>query len=410
MAMTGQHPSTENSKAMVKDTLFEQARSLFRTMVDHAVPGCDERWCAERSSIVLEEVRSTGTYVHTAAELTFGARLAWYHSNRCIARHLWRTLDVFDAREVTDLAGVVGSLERHMAHAFNKGRIRSAITVFAPRSTGEDRVRMGNHQLVRYAGFPGPDDTVTGDPHSVAFTTHCLERGWEPLHRGRFTPLPWCIWIHGREMPPHDVFSLRPELLREVRLSHPEAAFFKELGLRWYALPFLADMALVIGGVTYPCAPFNGFYMGTEVGARNLADADRYNMLPAIAEGFGWDISDDRSMWRDRALVELNRAVLHSFDAAGVRMGDHHALGASFSAFCTAEERKERKVTGDWAWLVPPVSGALSPLFHRSFDDAVCRHTNYFQQAQPGTAAATPSSVAVCPYHLRYGQAGEARS
>ena len=27
-------------------------------------------------------------------------------------------------------------------------------------------------------------------------------------------------------------------------------------------------------------APFNGWYMGTEIGARNLADADRYDLLP----------------------------------------------------------------------------------------------------------------------------------
>ncbi|MEX1132585.1 MAG: nitric oxide synthase oxygenase [Flavobacteriales bacterium] len=389
--------------------LEDQALAFFRAMLDHGAPGADTSWYAQRSAAVLAEIASTGTYVHTAAELTFGARLAWYHSNRCIARHLWRTLEVFDARHVTDHAGVVAHLERHMDHAFNRGRIRSAITVFAPRSKGPtgigaDRVRMGNHQLVRYAGFKGPHESVVGDPSSVAFTTHCIERGWEPVHHVRYTPLPWCIWIDGREMPPHDIFRLRPELLNEVKISHPEAPFFADLDLRWYAVPFLADMALVIGGVVYPCAPFNGFYMGTEIGARNLADADRYDMLPAIADGFGWDRSDERSMWRDRAMLELNRAVLHSFDAAGVRIGDHHALGSSFAAFCTAEEKKERKVTGDWTWLVPPVSGSLSPLFHRSFDDAVCSHTNFFLHAPPGQVVAEPEPVAACPYHLKQGR------
>lgn len=391
-------------------SLIEQARAFLRTMVEHELPGADEHWYTERTAAVRAEITATGSYVHTPAELTFGARLAWYHSNRCIARHLWRTLEVFDARHVTDHAGVVDHLERHVEYAYNRGRIRSAITVFAQRTNvpGDsvpDRVRMGNHQLVRYAGFKAPVGGIIGDPHSEAFTSHCLDKGWSPGHRGPFTPLPWCIWIDGREMPPHDIFRLRPELLNEVKLSHPEAPFFADLGLRWYAVPFLADMALVIGGVVYPCAPFNGFYMGTEIGARNLADADRYNMLPAIADGFGWDRSDERSLWRDRAMVELNRAVLHSFDAAGVRIGDHHALGSSFGAFCKAEEKKDRTVTGDWTWLVPPVSGSLSPLFHRSFDGAICGHTNYFLQPSPGAGHAPPKPVASCPYHLGGGAA-----
>ena len=66
-------------------------------------------------------------------------------------------------------------------------------------------------------------------------------------------------------------------------------------------------MCLEIGGVCYPAAPFNGWYMGTEIGARNLADHDRYNQLPEIAARMGLDTARDRSLWRDQALVELNR-------------------------------------------------------------------------------------------------------
>lgn len=393
----------QRNTAMTTDTLLMHASAFLRSMVEHGLPGADDDWFRGRREEVRAEIAATGTYTHSLNELTFGARLAWYNSNRCIARHLWRTLEVIDARDVTDHAGVVGHLESHVEQAFNKGRIRSMVTVFAPRTTGPDRVRLGNHQLMRYAGFRGPDGDVTGDPHSVDFTAHCIDKGWSPVARGRFTPLPWCIWVDGRETPPHDIFQLRPELLNEVRISHPEAPFFASLDLRWYAVPILADMALVIGGVVYPFAPFNGFYMGTEIGARNLADSTRYDMLPAIADGFGWDRSDERSLWRDRAMVELNRAVLHSFDTAGVQIGDHHALGSSFGAFCKAEEKKERTVTGDWSWLVPPLSGSLSPLFHRSFDGDVCRHTNYFQQSSPGGSAAAPGLAAGCPYHLHTG-------
>ena len=63
---------------------------------------------------------------------------------------------------------------------------------------------------------------------------------------------------------------------------------------------------LEIGGIMYTAAPFNGWYMGTEIGARNLADEGRYNKLPLIAKLMGQDTSSETTLWRDRALVELN--------------------------------------------------------------------------------------------------------
>src|SRR5256885_17266108 len=35
---------------------------------------------------VRHEIEATGTYRHTAAELEFGARVAWRNSSRCIGR------------------------------------------------------------------------------------------------------------------------------------------------------------------------------------------------------------------------------------------------------------------------------------------------------------------------------------
>ena len=67
---------------------------------------------------------------------------------------------------------------------------------------------------------------------------------------------------------------------------------------------------LVVAQVT--AAPFNGWYMGTEIGARNLADHDRYNMLPMIAHHMGLDTTTERSLWRDRALVDAFVAVAKS--------------------------------------------------------------------------------------------------
>jgi nitric-oxide synthase len=75
-------------------------------------------------------------------------------------------------------------------------------------------------------------------------------------------------------------------------------------------------MKLEVGGIHYNAAPFNGWYMGTEIGARNLADTDRYNVLEKVAAIMGLDTERNTSLWKDKALVELNTAVLHSYKNA----------------------------------------------------------------------------------------------
>lgn len=59
--------------------------------------------------------------------------------------------------------------------------------------------------------------------------------------------------------------------------------WFGELGLRWYALPAVSNMLLEIGGLEFPAAPFNGWYMSSEIGTRNLCDSHRYNLLQVSA-------------------------------------------------------------------------------------------------------------------------------
>ncbi len=44
----------------------------------------------------------------------------------------------------------------------------------------------------------------------------------------------------------------------------------------------------------------------------------RFNMCAKVAAAMNLDITDDASMWRDRAIVELDVAVMHSFRQAGM--------------------------------------------------------------------------------------------
>jgi nitric-oxide synthase len=328
---------------------------------------------ARRIAAAHAAIADSGTYRHTTDELTFGARVAWRNANRCIGRLYWHALRVRDRRDVTDAEGVAEACADHLREATRGGRIRALITVLAPDQPGRPGPRIWNEQLIRYAGYRRPDGRVTGDPRNAGITELARRLGWPGGPGTPFDVLP--LVIQGIDDKPR-WFALPDDAVLEVPLAHPEYTWWRGLGLRWHAVPALANMCLEIGGICYPAAPFNGWYMGTEIGARNLADADRYDLLPHIADRLGLDTRSDRSLWKDRALVELNRSVLHSFDRAGVTVTDHHTESRRFLAHLGREERRGRSVGADWSWIVPPISGSATPVFHRTYE-AVERHPAY---------------------------------
>ncbi|MGW4893392.1 nitric oxide synthase oxygenase [Kitasatospora sp. NPDC004240] len=320
---------------------------------------------APRLRAIAEEIERTGTYGHTPAELAYGARLAWRNAARCIGRLYWRSLIVRDLRHLSSADAIAEECFEHLRLAANGGRIRPVVSVFAPDRPGRPAARIVNQQLIRYAGHPAPDGGWTGDPAGGRLGERARDLGWKGGEE-RFEVLPLLVQERAGEQPRW--YGLPDDTTLEVALSHPEHGWFAELGLRWYAVPAISDMTLEIGGIRYPAAPFNGWYMGTEIGARNLADADRYDMLGTVAERLGLDTSSPRTLWRDRALVELNVAVLHSFQEAGVTIADHHTESERFLKHVAQEERLGRPTPADWSWIVPPVSGGLTPVYHRYYD------------------------------------------
>ncbi len=64
------------------------------------------------------------------------------------------------------------------------------------------------------------------------------------------------------------------ESIKEVEISHLDIFEFSQLELKWYRVLLISDMLLEVSGIEYKMASFNGWYTGTEVGARNLADED----------------------------------------------------------------------------------------------------------------------------------------
>jgi nitric-oxide synthase len=339
---------------------------------------------------VKREIELTGTYEHTFVELEHGARMAWRNSNRCIGRLFWDKLRVRDERHITGSANIAESLFRHIETATNGGKIIPTLTVYRPSQPDKPDIRIWNHQLIRYAGYE-TEQGIVGDPISLQLTKLCRRLGWGS--RGSdYDVLPLVIESDGRTPM---LFSIPEKIVKQVDIDHPDIEGFAALGLRWYAVPIIADMMLSIGGIRYTAAPFNGWYMGTEIGARNFADTFRYNKLPEVAELMGLDRSSETTLWKDRALIELNAAVLYSFRRDGVSIVDHHTAAAQFKLFEERERKAGRELTGDWTWLIPPLSPAATHIFHSSYENRVVK-PNFF--AQEKKYASRPG-IGGCPFH-----------
>jgi len=313
------------------------------------------RWVDVQRSIAV-----TGSYEHTYDELAFAVRVAWRNSNRCLGRDFWQRIDVRDMRHLETEEEMFAAVREHIVAATNHGELRPTITIFK-----QDGRRIWNPHFFRYAGYEQEDGKILGDSAQLALTKEALRLGWSPEGRTQFDYLPIIIQLPGRQPR---WFSLPEDLILEVPIEHPNYPWFAEIGLKWYALPAVTNMALDAGGIQYTAAPFNGFYMGTEIGARNFGDATRYNLLPLVGAKMGLDTTNERSLWRDRAAIEMNIAVLHSYARKGVRMLDHHALTDSFMRFAESERACGRKVQVDRDYIVPPISGSLTATFHASFD------------------------------------------
>nr|AJA40861.1 nitric oxide synthase egg isoform [Philanthus triangulum] len=310
---------------------------------------------------VQKEVFSIGTYQLTETELVFGAKLAWRNAARCIGRIQWSKLQVFDCRYVTTTSGMFEALCNHIKYSTNKGNIRSAITIFPQRIDGKHDYRVWNQQLISYAGYKNPDGTIIGDPANVEFTELCIKLGWRGA-RTRFDVLPLVLSANGHDP---DYFDIPSELVLEVPLSHPTYDWFEKLDLKWFAVPAVSGMVFDCGGLEFTAAPFNGWYMSTEIGARDLCDVQRYNLLETIATHMGLDTRTSTSLWKDKAMVEANLAVLHSFQMKNVTIVDHHTASESFMKHYENEMRLRNGCPADWLWIVPPISGSATPVFHQ---------------------------------------------
>ncbi|XP_075969287.1 nitric oxide synthase-like [Anticarsia gemmatalis] len=315
----------------------------------------------QRINEIKEEIDKTGTYQLHYVELVFGAKTAWRNATRCIGRATWRNLTFLDCRSVTTATGMFDALCRHIKYSTNKGNINSAISIFPQRTDGKHDYRIWNPQLIGYAGYRQPDGSVIGDPARVEFTEVCKKLGW----KGEGTAwdiLPLVLSADGKAP---EYFDIPREIIMEVEMEHPKYDWFKELGMRWYAVPAVSNMRLDCGGIEFTATAFNGWYMSTEIACRTFCDINRFNMIETVASHMGLDVGANPPIWKDKALVEVNVAVIHSFQRDQVTIIDHHTASETFMNHLKNENRVRGGCPADWIWIVPPMSSSLTPVFHQ---------------------------------------------
>jgi len=379
----GADPVQRRLRRLSRAERIDEAVQFVREFArETALPDAARR---RRETDVVRALRRDGQYDHTPDELAVGARLAWRNHARCIGRLWWKSLEVVDCRQITDPAHLAGHMFEHMKAAGGDGRIRSRISIFAPARPGQSPTTIESSQILQYAGYLMPEGAIVGDRKNIEFTRTVMSLGWVPPEpRGQFDLLP--LLIRGEDGRRY-IFDIPADIRIDVAITHPEHPALSDLQLRWYAVPCVSNMILTIGGIDYPCAPFNGHYMGTEIASRNLADTRRYDLLPAVAAAFGLDARKKADpLWRDRALTELNHAVLSSFRTAGFEMVDHHTASEQFMEFVKLEQKEGRFVSADWSWIVPPQASSACPVFHLPMNDRLAVPNFFVSRAIDGNA------------------------
>ncbi len=159
-----------------------------------------------------------------------------------------------------------------------------------------------------------PDGSVLGDPEQLGFTTRLIAMGWRPpspltafdlrrcSSRSRFCAATLRDPAGGRSRG-----AFATSLAGLVRPSRPEVA----------CAAAVSDMIFEAEECATQRRPSADSTWGRR-SVRAISVIPTLHLLPVVAAHMGLDISCHASLWKDRALVELNQAVLHSFREDGL--------------------------------------------------------------------------------------------
>ena len=253
-----------------------------------------------------------------------------------------------DCRDVLDPNAVFREVTNHIRLASSGPNIVSVMTVFRERQTNEHwGMRFWSSQYYRYAGYVDEiNGEVLGDPANVSLTSYLMKEGlWKPPEiKTAFDMLPLVLKIPNIDTP--FVYSLPTDSIHEITIEHPRYSKVKKLGLKWCSIPAITNFKLNLGGIDYPCVPFNGWFLSTEI-VRNLIE--RYNCALNVAKAIGIDTND--ALLVSKVSEELETAVLYSFEKNKYTIVDPIGVGKSFLTHCQREADMGRECPAQWSWI-----------------------------------------------------------
>lgn len=264
------------------------------------------------------------------------------------SRIAWNTLKIRDRRHLFSAATIFQEVDEHIQIASGGNNIESVMTVFRPQQPHETfGLRFWSGQLFRYAGYKNSDNgEVLGDPANADFTEFLIKSDlWTPPpNRTAFDLLPLVLKLPTIDKP--FVYVLPQHLRHEVNIEHPDFPAVKNLGLRWSTIPAITNFKLNLGGIRYPCIPFNGWFVSTEI-ARNLLE--RYRVTLPLAKAM--NIPSDDRMLAQKVSAEIENAILHSFEKSEYTIVDPMTVGKSYLTHCKRERQAGRECPGQWSWV-----------------------------------------------------------
>ena len=189
----------------------------------------------------------------------------------------------------------------------------------------------------------------------------CEKLGWKG-NNGKFDVLPIILSNDGNPK----YYQLPDEIISKVQIKHPSIKAIDDLNLQWFGVPMVSGMLFEVGGLQFPAVPFNGWFVSVEI-LRNLMEPSRFALQKVIADAIGCSTTSNLTLWKDKVALELNTALLHSFNLAGVTLVDQHTVSEQFADHFKNEMAERGGCPADWVWLVPSQSGSLTPLYHQEF-------------------------------------------
>jgi nitric oxide synthase oxygenase domain/subunit len=222
------------------------------------------------------------------------------------------------------------------------------MTVFRPQQFNEIwGIRFWTSQCVRYAGYKDSESgEILGDIANADFTSYLIEQKlWTPpVEKCAFDVLPLVIKLPGNDIP--FVYELPKAVTHDIHIEHPKFNKVKDLGFKWTAVPVINNFSLTLGGIHYTAAPFNGWFMTTEI-ARNLLE--RYGATNPLAIAMGFDLTD--KLLARKVSAELESAILYSFEKGKTTVVDPDTVGHSFVTHCKREQSAGRECPAQWSWV-----------------------------------------------------------